>query len=130
MEVADIRTQLKNKQLSIFYVFTGPELYVQKLYIQKIAECKNCSVVYADSVVDVTVKVKGRSIFNKPACYVVQEDSDFLKTETAWDRIKDVPQDNVLILQCHTIDKRSKFYKKFVDRIVVFDRLGCISFLK
>ena len=119
MEVGAVKKQIKNKDLGKFYIFTGPEIEAQRIYVNKMAEVADMEVQRIDSVG--YIYNRQRSLFSKPKCYVCRDDKEFMKTEKAWDTITDVIGDNMLILLITEVDKRTKFYKRFSDEIVEFD---------
>ena len=119
MEVGAVKKQIKNKDLGKFYIFTGPEIEAQRIYVNKMAEVAGMEVQRIDSVG--YIYNRQRSLFSKPKCYVCRDDKEFMKTEKAWDTIADVIGDNMLILLITEVDKRTKFYKRFSDEIVEFD---------
>ena len=119
MEVGAVKKQIKGKALDKFYIFTGPEIEAQRIYVHKMAEVAGMELQRIDSVSQ--VYTKQRSLFSKPKCYVCRDDKEFMKTEKAWGTIADALGDNMLILLVTEMDKRTKFYKHFSDAIVVFD---------
>ena len=124
MEVVVVKNQIKNKQLDKFYIFTGDEWEVQRVYVDKIIECGAFQRKSVDTIAEVFSKLKSKSILSKPTCYVIRDDAEFLKNETAWQSVEDALDENIIILELSDIDKRSKFYKHYKDKIVDFERLS------
>lgn len=124
MEIITVKQQIKNKKFDSFYIFTGDEIEVQRIYIKKIAEQSGTRVSRPDTVLEIVSRLSGKSMFNQPTCYVIIDDNDFIKNESAWDKVENMLNDNILILQLSSIDKRSKFYKRYKDKIVSFERLS------
>ena len=124
MEIATIQKQIRDKSVDNFYIFTGDETAVQKIYVDKIAECKGLNIIRADSVSDIMVKLHNRTFICNNNCYVIRNDSDFLKAETSWDKVISSIGNNIFILIYDNIDKRGKFYKRFTDTIAIFEHLG------
>lgn len=124
MEIIDVRQQIQNKKLDNFYIFTGPEWTVQKIYIDKIAACRQYNILHVDTVSSVFAKLKNKSIFVTPVCYVIRDDTDFIKNEEAWSKLEQTLDKNIIILQLTSVDKRSKFHKRYSDKIVTFSRLS------
>lgn len=129
MEVREIKQKIRTTQLDNFYIFDGDEIYVQKAYINKIAEVTNKTLQYIDSVTEV-YKGKGMSLFNTSYCYVCRDDIDFMKSEKAWENIEKLVGNNILIFLVTKIDKRGKFYKHFADKIVTFEYLDTLLLTK
>lgn len=119
MEVGAVKKQIKAKALDKFYIFTGPEIEAQRIYVNKMAEVAGMDIQRIDAVSYIYNRQK--SLFSKPKCYVCRDDKEFMKTEKAWGTILDAIGDNMLILLITETDKRTKFYKHFSDAIVMFD---------
>ena len=123
MTTTTIKQQLIDGTTSHFYVFTGDELEVQRVYINRIAEVKNQVVRRIDSVAE-ALKAKGLGMIGKSFCFVCREDADFQKNDEAWDKVEALLKDNTLIYQVTKLDKRSKFYDTLKDRVVSFDYMS------
>lgn len=124
MDILTVKAQIKNKTPDKFYIFTGDEWEVQRIYVNKVIECGSFQRMNNDSVADVFAKLKNKSIFSRPTCYVIRDDAEFVKNETAWQKVEDALDDNIIILELSNIDKRSKFYKHYKDKIIDFERLS------
>lgn len=124
MDILTVKAQIKNKTPDKFYIFTGDEWEVQRIYVNKIIECGSFQRMNNDSVAGVFTKLRNKSIFSKPTCYVIRDDAEFIKNETAWSKVEEVLEDNIIILELSNIDKRSKFYKHYKDKIIDFERLS------
>lgn len=124
MDILTVKAQIKNKKPDKFYIFTGDEWEVQRIYVNKVIECGSFRRMNNDSVADVFNKLRNKSIFSRPTCYVIRDDAEFVKNETAWSKVEEVLEDNILILELSNIDKRSKFYKHYKDKIIDFERLS------
>lgn len=125
MEVLNVKKQIKSKSTLPFYIFTGEEIQVMNLYIDKIASCKNAIVQRIDSLADVYSRFKNNAFIQQSYCYVLRDDSDIITRETLWTDLSEnhVQGDNIVILILTNIDKRSKFYKHFKEYIVEFKPL-------
>lgn len=125
MTVQEVKTQIKNKSVKPFYIFTGDELEVINIYINKIAECENLGVSRIDSISSIYSKFLSKSFVTKNYCYVLRDDKELLTQEKLWDTlsVKGVQGNNIIILVLSNVDKRSKFYKRFQDSIVEFEHL-------
>lgn len=124
MDITTVRKHIKEKAPESFYIFTGDEWAIQQIYVQKLSQCRNYQVMRADSVSVVFSKLKNKSILSRPVCYVIRDDNDFVKNETAWQKVEQSLEDNMLILELTNVDKRGKFYKYYKDKIVVFEKLS------
>lgn len=119
MEVGAVKKQIKEKSIGKFYIFTGPEVEAQRIYVNKMAEVAGMEIQRIDDIG--YLYNRQRSLFSKPKCYVCRDDKEFMKTEKAWDTVVEALGDNMLILLVTEMDKRTKFYKHFSDVVVVFD---------
>lgn len=124
MDILTVKAQIKNKKPDKFYIFTGEEWEVQRIYVNKVIECGSFRRMNNDSVADVFNKLRNKSIFSRPTCYVIRDDTEFVKNETAWSKVEEVLEDNILILKLSNVDKRGKFYKHYKDKIIDFERLS------
>ena len=121
MDYSSVKQDIINKKLKRFYIFTGEERFVLVKYIQKIVEVSGKAYKLIDHVYE--CKTKGASLFSESYCYICYDDKDFMSNESAWNKVEDMLSDSMLILVISNLDKRTKFYKNFVNSIVSFDRL-------
>lgn len=126
MDITTVKQQIKNKEPQHFYVFTGEEVAVMDIYINKIAECINTKPIRAESIIDIMPRLSGTSFLNTAQVYVIREDTDFLKQEKSWQAFIDgsIQKNNIIILCYNSLDKRSKFYKQYNSILVEFTRLN------
>ena len=126
VNILDVKAQIKTKNLSSCYIFTGEEIGIMSIYIKKIAEVANGQLVYGDTVSSIVQSTANSSLFSRRKIYVIHNDSDFLKEEKIWDRFisGEALKNDILVLAFYTLDKRSKFYKTYSDTIVEFTRLN------
>ena len=130
MNLLELKKQITNKSLNKIYYFTGDEWKVMNIYIHQIAKASNSKLEYVDSIKDVIDNVKQKSILSTKSCYVMRDDKEYLSNEKLWDKINELNKDNILIFILSSIDKRSKFYKRFKDDIVTFDKLNELTLTK
>lgn len=119
MTFNDVKMQLQAQKLDSFFIFTGDELEVQRAYINRIAKTNKQTVKRIDTVAE-AFKTKGMGLLSAPMCYVCRDDADFQKSEEAWQRVDNLGA-NTLIYIATKLDKRSKFYNQFEERIITFD---------
>lgn len=125
MNITDVKADIKNKQFSAYYIFTGEEIEVQRIYINKIAETANLPVIRASSVADIWNSLTRPSLFDNKAVYVVRDDKDFQSNEKLQEQLNnDIFNGNILILLLTNIDKRTKLWKAFNERIIAFEHLS------
>lgn len=124
MEVKQVKAQIIHKDLQRFYIFAGEEWKVQQIYIQQIATAAGKTRKYIDSVADISSTLGSRSFIQKSYVYVVRDDKDVMTDETLQKNLPSLLGDNILILLLTTLDKRTKFYKRYKDDICEFERLS------
>lgn len=123
MDIMEVKNHIKSKNPKNFYIFSGTEIQVQNIYINKLAECKGLETARVDSVTDIYGKLKNRSFVQKSYCYIIRDDKEFTSNEKLWDTIQTVIGSNMLIFLLTNVDKRLKFYKRWKDIIVDFEPL-------
>ena len=123
MDVKAIKNQIIARKPQPFYIFTGEEWAVQRIYIDQIAEVSGREKRFVDSISDIFSKLRSKSFIQKAFVYVVRDDKDILSNEKLQDSLPDVLGDNILILLLTSVDKRTKFYKKYSKDICEFERL-------
>ena len=78
-----------------------------------------------DSISSIYSRLQNNTLMNKPNCYVIRDDKDYLRQEKIWAGLNSgVTQGkNVIILIYTNLDKRSKFYKSHTDMLTEFEKL-------
>lgn len=132
MEVSVLRAQMLSVNgLKDFYIFTGDEWAVQKIYIQQIAKMKKLEVYYADDFKEVYSKLKNRGFIGSNKLYVIINDKDLQTSENAQIQLQNnILKQNILIYIWTDVDKRTKFYNKFKDSVVEFEPLSDVALKK
>ena len=121
MNLKELKHQIIEKELSKFFIFTGVEIAIMNIYVNKISEVSGSTIVRADSVADIFKSASNRSLIKRSNCYVIRDDKDFMASEKAWDSVVANIKSDIVILLYTDVDKRSKFYNHFVDTIVEFE---------
>jgi len=121
MEITKLKSDILNHTPEKFYIFSGPEWKIQWIYIQKMAESFGKPMKYIDSVSSIHSKLNNRSFINQSYVYVVRDDSDLVGNENLLTTLEKSLVNDVLILLLTTLDKRTKFYKKYSDKICMFE---------
>lgn len=124
MTIQDVKQHIKDKSFQSYYIFTGDEIEIQRVYVNKIAEVLGYEVIRAECISDVWQTLTGNDMFGSPAVYVVRDDKDLMKDETLQERIDTAIGKNIVIHLITNVDKRTKWAKDNADRIVVFERLS------
>ena len=126
MKLHELQKQIVSKKLDKVYVFTGEEIGVMDIYLDKIYSIVGCDVVRMESVQEAYAKMTQRRISGAPRCFVVRDDKEFLKQDKIWDTVFSLADKSpdYLILIYSSIDKRSKFYKQNTERLTEFEKLS------
>ena len=98
-------------------MFYGLEREGMKIYWEQMANRTNRDVMILDTVQE-ALNYRP-SLLDNPKVFVVNNDRDFTSNESAWDKIP--TSKNILIVTYDTLNKNSKFYKRFTDVCVEFD---------
>ena len=122
METSKIKQDIKTNSIKPYYIFTGNELKVQDIYIEKLANGKVIKRI--DSFEEVAKRLNSGMLISIPKCYVIRDDVEFTKEESIWGNLEAIIGQNLIIWVFTSIDKRSKFYKHFKDLICEFNHLS------
>lgn len=125
MKLHELKEQLVRKTVQPLYVFTGEELAIMDVYIQKIVSTSNSTPKRVDSVRSIFSKLQNTSFISKPTCYIIRDDKEYLSQEKVWAEMSSGKHlgNNIIILVYTTLDKRGKFYKQHSEQIVEFEKL-------
>lgn len=123
MELIDLAKQIKEHSLDSFFIFTGPEVAIMDVYLTRMEKASSLTKNRVGSVASIASRLKLRNTLSRPALYVIRDDGDFMKAESAWSGFIDSLGENKVVLLCSSIDKRSKFYKQLKKYIVLFEHL-------
>jgi len=129
MDLSTLKSHIKTGQFLPTYVFTGEEVKIMDMYIDMISKKASLSIVRSDSLSEVYQQIKAKTLIQMNYLYIIRDDKDFLSDEKLWskmgiDSTLQIRQDNNIVIFYYTdIDKRTKFFKRFGDTIVVFNPL-------
>ena len=125
MDIIELKERIIQKDLNNFYVFTGTEIGIQKIYLEQMSKVFNMPITRVNSVVEVYSKCTSKSLFGS-SCgfYVIRDDTDIMKQEKVYETLSDDIGDNVIVLLYEKIDSRLKFGKYFKDVTVNFEKLS------
>ena len=122
METSSLKQDIKTNNIKSYYIFTGDELKVQDIYIEKLANGKPIKRI--DSFGDVAKRLNSGMLISTPKCYVIRDDVEFTKEESIWGNLEGIIGQNLVIWVFTSLDKRSKFYKQFKNLICEFNHLS------
>lgn len=124
MDLTVLKDQIMKKNLSNFYIFTGVELGIQKIYLDKMSEVSGLQMIRADSVLDIYKRCTVKSLFGAETnMYVIRDDKDVTKNEKFYKELPESIGDNIIVLLYEKLDKRLAFGKYFKDCLVEFEPL-------
>lgn len=123
MEVQELKHLIKANNIPNFLIFTGEEWRVQKIYIEKIAEIRKLDIRYIDTVKDIANTVGTKSLFSQDYLYVVRDDKEFMTEEKLQEKVINNLNQNMLILELTSADKRLKLLKTYKTSTYEFNAL-------
>jgi DNA polymerase III subunit delta len=126
MTLYEFQQNIVGDNLTGIYILSGEEIGIMNYYINQI----NRQRIRYDTVQEAVIESSRSGKLTKPKCFVVRDDNSFIKDESVWDVVKNAMTKDVLILCITNIDKRSKFYKKFKDDIIWFEKLDADMLIK
>ncbi len=120
ISLVQLKKDIKNNNLDNFYIFEGEEIGILNMYINQMGK----TVIRADEVENIWRRLTTSSIsMESGLVFVVRGDKKFIGLEKVWTNIQSKIKNGILILVYDSLDKRSKFYKQFEDRIVMFEKM-------
>ena len=129
MEISDVKKMIKTGEYPSYFIFHGPEHAVMKIYIQMIAKKGGYEISYVDSLMDLMISAKTKSLIKTKHLYVIMDDKEFMTNDKIWDKFNGFKDDLVVFYYTNT-DKRLKFWKRFKDEAVEFAQLDSLVLTK
>ena len=125
MMLPQLQQQIVAGKLDNLYIFTGEEVAIMDIYLKKLQQVSQKERQRVDSVQKAYSKLTQRRMSGQLRCFIVTDDKDYLKQEKIWAAVQDACNNtkDMLIIIYNNLDKRSKFYKQYKDKIVVFEKL-------
>lgn len=123
MKLLEFKQVLMRHQLKPFYVFVGEEIGVMNIYLEQMSKVTSLPIIRLDTINQALLKSGSGSLFGSSGgIYVVREDNDFMKSESAFQRVENL-KNSYIIMLCNKLDTRLKFAKHFKDSVVEFEKL-------
>lgn len=119
MNLYEFQQNIVKDDLNGIYILSGEEIGIMNYYINQIQRQR----VRYDTVQEAVIESSRSGKLTKPKCFVVRDDNSFIKDDSVWEVVRNAMTKDVLILCITNLDKRSKFYKKFKDDIIWFEKL-------
>jgi DNA polymerase III delta subunit len=124
MDLTTLKAHIKTKKFDKYYIFTGPEVEVMRLYIEQMSKIvggrKNI-----DSITDFVQKSYARTPLQNRSVIVIRDCKEFISDDSLQAKItqNNATGESPIVFVYSYIDKRSKLYKNFQDNIVEFNYL-------
>ena len=122
MKLVDLKAKIKGNNLDSIYFFVGSDWKVIDIYLQQI-EKQVGKKLYYDTVADFMPSLGMGLLEDDRHVFVVRDDGEFMKNETALERLKNSLGRSVFIMILSELDKRTRYYKDHQDIIVEFESL-------
>lgn len=130
MNLSILKQQLLDKRLKSFYVFTGPELALQDVYINKIQEISQLPIKRPTELLSIIKSITRKSFIPMPpAMYVIRNDEQYLKSKTLWEKVLNCNYRDNIVIMLYSMDKIKDFEKAHADVLYRFDLVNP-SYLK
>lgn len=127
MDISELKAELLANKIRPFYVFTGDEIALQDVYIQKIKELTGLDIKRVESIDSIYSNLTAKTLFKvKPSIFIVRNDDVYLKSESSWKRFVEAKslKGNILIALYTDVEKTSKFAKAHEAILTQFDYIG------
>ena len=125
MDVKSLKAKIKSKQIPNYLIFSGDEWKVQEIYIKQIAKVTGLKTQRIDSLLHIYNALRNKNFLQERIIYIVRDDKDLMQNEKLQQQIEDgLLRDNILIHLITSVDKRTKFYKRYKASICDFERLS------
>lgn len=133
MNLMELKKSISEKRMNKLYIFSGEETAILKIYLNKLSNLFEGTVINAESLASISTNLKSNSLIRTGnTMYIIRDDKTVTATEKIWEPLKNgtFQRNNVIVLVYTTIDKRGKFYKDFSDYIVFFEHLSTDILMK
>ena len=119
----DLKKDILDDKLDTFYVFTGEEYMIRRIYYEKIAQ-KYGKLKRFDSVQGIYMELEKKSLFALKNVLLCYNDLEFLKQkEKTYERLLKLSKNNIVILVYDEIPEKGPFRKVFEDYITQFNKV-------
>ena len=122
MDLTALKAQIKSGNLNSYYIFTGPEIEVMRLYMVQMAKVKNATVKNLESITELGQKMHTRQVVRNACLYVVRDSKEFMSDEALQAKVAypGALGNDLVVFVYTSIDKRSRLYKNHESEIVEF----------
>lgn len=125
VDLTTLKAHIKTNNFDNWYIFTGPEVKAMDIYLNQIASVRGATITRLDSVSNLIQKLNSKSFVKNAQILVLRDSKEFLSDDKLQARITQIKTntDYIIVFIYSTIDKRSKLYKSYKDKIVEFEPL-------
>ena len=125
MDLTTLKSHIKNKTFDDYYIFTGPEIAVMRIYLNQMAKVLGATVKSLENLEMLSQKLTNKTMLKNACIYTLRDSKDFIFDDKINAKITQnfASYDMPVVLLYTSIDKRSKVYKNSQDHIVEFDYL-------
>lgn len=127
MNILELKKSIDSGNFKNLYIFTGEEYTILEAYIKMICNKMNVASKSCESASIVYNNLNSKSLFEfGKQLYIIRDDKEFITSESMWNDLeKKLKAKNITVIFKYSfIDNRSKFAKKFVESIIVFEKLS------
>ena len=125
MDLTTLKSHIKNKTFDDYYIFTGPEIAVMRIYLNQMAKVLGATVQSLENLEMLSQKLTNKTMLKNACIYTLRDSKDFILDDKINAKITQnfASYDMPVVLLYTSIDKRSKVYKNSQDHIVEFEYL-------
>lgn len=126
MELSTLKAHIIKGNLQSYYIFTGPEVEVMRIYLRQMAEKTNSKIVELDNIAELAARLNSSPLTSQAFIFVLRECKEILSQDKAQDKILQARARNnaVSVFIYDKIDTRTKLYKRHMQDVVEFDYLS------
>lgn len=121
MEIFELQNLIARNECPKFLLFVGEDYALANLYTESIAKRYSCPKISLENMQTVLSESRGNALFNEKRLFVLKYPKDLVSKEEFWNNIEEDIGENILIVMFAEIDKRTKFYNRYKDRVVNFE---------
>ena len=96
MNLMELKKSISEKRMNKLYIFTGEEVAILKIYLQKLSGIFNGTVSHVETLSSVASTLKTNSLIQTgPTMYIIRDDKTVLSTEKIWESLKNTRKKDI-----------------------------------